>query len=107
MNSRVKYITAAIFIFILELLISNQMWFLSTIFGVVTISYIALEFYGLKPKYFVRISAILTVFTWFLMQFNPTDQVDGINQLMGVAEWSGDNLLYYVLMGLAFLANFI
>ena len=103
MNARVRYITAAIFLLVLQSLINSELWVLSFLFAIVTVIYICLEFYGLRPKYFIRASIIVIIFSYF---FGQALLISFINsKFQSIAEFSVSFLQQYVFSGLYLLGS--
>jgi len=107
MNAAVKYITAAFFLIILEMLIINEMWLLAIIFGIITIVYLLLEFRALRSKFFYSTTGILLIVSYlvFRLQFGDLESLHCY--LISITYWPGLILEQYVSLGLGILTNFI
>lgn len=107
MNSNIKYLTSVSFLIILQLLIIKELWVLSLVFGIVTIVYLVLEFYGMRPKYFLRTTAIVLLISIFTAQdhFLNTDFVAAHMEF--ISDYSKTALIHYVHQGLGILRDIL
>ena len=107
MNSRIKYLTSATFLIILQILLLNGYYILSVFFGLVTVVYLLLEFNGMRPKYFLRTSVLVLLLCNITLQNQIMNSDFVLAHVQYLQELNAGTLINHVLEGLGILIRIL